>query len=123
VLAGGGRFLDHLGVGVGAGTYDDGLDVGVLHNDPVILGGSRDTKVGSAFLGCLQDDIGYGQQVGVGNAKGQVLGVEAPYAPRANKPNDLFRRHVFSPYLFRNQILKKASEKPGFLLTTGETSQ
>jgi hypothetical protein len=58
MLVGASRLFDHLGMGAGAGTDDDSLDVTGLHYDTVVLAGRGNAELADAFLGCLQDHVG-----------------------------------------------------------------
>jgi hypothetical protein len=115
VFTSGGRFLDHVGVGVGARTDDDGLNIGIVHNDAMIPGGRGDVEVGGALLSRLQDDVGDSQKIGLGYAEGQMFGVEPSDPPCADKPNVDFRRHHSTPpSILRNT--HHASRAPCYML-------
>jgi hypothetical protein len=92
MFAGFGGFNNQTRVGIGAGTDDNGVNGRVVEQCPMIPMGGRNAKSGGTLLGTFQEEIGDGQDLGVGNAI-DALSVDAANAAGPNEAKVEFIRH------------------------------
>jgi len=71
-------------VRIRAGTDDNGFNLCVVQNGPVVSQGRWDLKIGGTLLGRFDNDVGNGDHIGFRDTVGQVLGVHPADAACAN---------------------------------------
>jgi hypothetical protein len=94
VFSGYRRFLDHLGMGIGAGADDHRLNLLVFQYRPVVLGDGRDMQVGGQFLGRAHVNVGNGNQAGVWEPVSQIFPMHPADPARADEPHVDFVCHA-----------------------------